>query len=310
MLRMMFDRLIHADWSVDPRKRWVATAVRNGRGWLVSTPRPVGPIPQFVDAIFESGTGKTLVGFDFPIGVPAAYGERSGFANFRQALAHFGKGDWTSFYDVARVPGEVGLRRPFYPQTGTKGVRRAALVTGLGVDTFEDLLRKCERRTTERRAACSLFWTLGGNQVGRAALSGWREVVGPALDKGALLWPFDGSLASLSARDGVVIAETYPAEAYRMFNASFRPLESKRRRADRATKANAIFEWAEAHEVELGDAARLAISDGFGEASSGEDAFDSLAGLLKMIDVCDGRRPEATEPIEASLKWEGWILAR
>jgi len=52
------------------------------------------------------------------------------------------------------------------------------------------------------------------------------------------------------------------------------------------------------------------VRDGFGEASSGEDAFDALAGLLKMIEVVDGRRPEATAGLEQVLTWEGWILGR
>jgi hypothetical protein len=34
----------------------------------------------------------------------------------------------------------------------------------------------CERQTGSRRAACSLFWTLDG----KAAISGWRSVLGPA----------------------------------------------------------------------------------------------------------------------------------
>lgn len=307
----MFDRLIHADWSVDPRKRWQATAVRRGSSWEVSAPCPVGPIPMFVDRLFsERNIGRTLVGFDFPIGIPSAYGEKTDFADFREALSHFGEGDWAHFFDVAGQPHEVFLRRPFYPKGSQKGVSRASLVSGLGMTSFDDLLRLCERKTPERQAACSLFWTLGGNQVGRAAISGWREVVRPAVERGASLWPFDGSLAQLFARPGVVLAETYPAEAYHMFNAGLRSGESKRRRSDRASKAHAILNWAARHSVHLSDAAEAEVRDGFGEAASGEDAFDALAGLLKMIEVADGRRLEATIGLEPVLRWEGWILGR
>src|SRR5690606_5553100 len=148
---------------------------------------------------------------------------------------------------------------PFYPRVSRKGASRAALVPGLGVRSFQDLLRACERRTPERRDASSLFWTLGGNQVGRAAISGRSEVGKPALERGAALWPFDGSLGELSARSGVVLAETYPAEAYRMINAGFRRGESKRRRLDRASKAPAILDWAAEHSVNLSETAEAEV---------------------------------------------------
>ena len=50
------------------------------------------------------------------------------------------------------------------------------------------LLRVCELKTEHSQAACSLFWTLGGNQVGKGALTGWQEVIRPALLRGARLW--------------------------------------------------------------------------------------------------------------------------
>jgi hypothetical protein len=95
-----------------------------------------------------------------------------------------------------------------------------------------------------------------------------------------------------------------------MFNATFRSGESKRRRSDRASKAPAILAWAASHSVRLSDEAEGAVRDGFGEAALGEDAFDALAGLLKMIEIADGRRPEATVGLEPALTWEGWILGR
>ena len=66
---------------------------------------------------------------------------------------------------------------------------------------------------------CSLFWTLGPNQVGKAAIIGWRDVLTPALgsDKSVVLWPFDGSLDQLLKPGNVVIVETYPAECYGWF---------------------------------------------------------------------------------------------
>lgn len=164
--------------------------------------------------------------------------------------------------------------------------------------------------TENRRAACSLFWTLGANQVGKGAISGWREVIRPAIERGTRLWPFDGALAELARTPGLVIAETYPAEAYQV-GAAFRPGESKLRQEDRKSKATPILGWACCHGVAFSKEARDAALNGFGsEPSSGkDDAFDAFLGLLGMIEVVDKRRVEATEH-HATVAWEGWIFGR
>jgi hypothetical protein len=77
-----------------------------------------------------------------------------------------------------------------------------------------------------------------------------------------------------------------------------------------ASKAGAILKWASRHEVHLADDAKAAVLEGFGPASSGEDAFDAFGGLIKLIEVVDGRRPEATTDLGEALKWEGWIIGR
>jgi hypothetical protein len=50
--------------------------------------------------------------------------------------------------------------------------------------------------------------TLGGNQGGKAAISGWEEVIAPARRRGARVWPFDGRLAELAMVGVPVLAET------------------------------------------------------------------------------------------------------
>jgi len=239
-----------------------------------------------------------------------AYGAQTGFVSFREMLPALEAGIWSRFSDVARLPAEIALTRPFYPMASTKGVTRAELAAGLGVADFRDLLRICERRTQHRNDACSVFWTLGGNQVGKGALTGWREVVRPALLRGAVLWPFDGALEELTRTPGVVLAETYPAEAYRMVGAGFLPVESKRRQADRRSKAASILAWADRHGVVFSDTTTADLEDGFGPRPNGEDRFDALLGLLKMIEVADGRQKERTEEHDVSNVWEGWILGR
>lgn len=49
----------------------------------------------------------------------------------------------------------------------------------LGFTNGTELLRRCERATADRSDACTLFWTLGANQVGKAAINGWQEVIIP-----------------------------------------------------------------------------------------------------------------------------------
>lgn len=308
----MYDCLIHADWSIAAKKRWLAVAERTATGWLVEAPEPVGPAESLLDQAFSAALDgrRVLVGFDFPIGVPAKYGALTELGNFRSLLDSLGQAAWGQFFEVAKTRDQIGIRRPFYPASSTKGVSRNDLASALGVDCFDDLLRICERRTDYRPAACSLFWTLGGNQVGKGALSGWREIVLPALQRGALLWPFDGTLIKLAGAPGVVLAETYPAEAYRMVNARFRHGESKKRQSDRKTKGGPIVAWAKRHEIVFSADANTALANGYGSGKDGEDRFDATMGLLKMIEVVEHRRPERTEQPSGVADWEGWILGR
>jgi len=107
------------------------------------------------------------------------------------------------------------VHRPFYPNGGYKGRRKEDLFRGHGVSSLEPLLRRCERAGKGRRQARCLFWTLGGNQVGKAAICGWRDVFAPALRGGGpvSLWPFDGALPSLLVPGNVVVAESTPQSA-------------------------------------------------------------------------------------------------
>jgi hypothetical protein len=109
---------------------------------------------------------------------------------------------------------------------------------------------------------------------------------------------------------GSWITAAFIVATYRTFNAGFHNGQSKRRRSDRAFRANAILAWAANHSVHLSDAAEAAVRDGCGEAAFGEDACDALAGLLKMIEVTDGRWPEATVGLAPVLRWRGWALGR
>ena len=309
---MLFDHLLHADWSARAGKRWQAVATKANGRWRVTAPVRVSSSAALLGYAFASASSgrRVLLGFDFPIGLPLAYAVKTGFENFRTALTAFGEGRWSCFFKLANDPSDLAVERPFYPRTPMKGVTRSTVVSGLHVSTFLDLLRQCERKTDQRGAACSLFWTLGGNQVGRAAIAGWREIIRPAIERGAKLWPFDGRLADLSRTSNVVVAETYPSEAYHHVGIMFKRGQSKRRQVDRASKSKAIFEWADRYKVALTDDARATVSDGFGSVKTGEDAFDAFAGLLGMIEVVDGRRGEGPIDRPDLQLWEGWILGQ
>lgn len=117
------------------------------------------------------------------------------------AWARRGKDDW-------RVEThEISIERPFYPKLSNGRPRQKHLCDAHGVEAMDELRRRCELRTCDRRAACPLFWTLGHNQVGKGAITGWQEIIVPAIACGARLWPFDGGLGDLARAPGLAIAE-------------------------------------------------------------------------------------------------------
>ena len=302
----LYTRVVHSDWSISLRKRWAATAIRSEAGWVTSAPCRVGDTGLFLNYLMD-GSHTTLAGFDFPIGLPEFYGQKSQLGDFCDALDAFGSGPWSDFYNVAEAADEISIFRPFYPQRSASGSRRIHLIEAHQCGSFDHLLRQCERPTAARRAACPLFWTLGSNQVGKAAISGWKEIVSPARRLGAKLWPFDGSLRRLANIGELVLAETYPAEAYGHVGISLATGESKRRQNDRAKIAVSALKWADSNKVILTPTLVSLIKNGFGSRADGEDSFDALLGLFGMIEVMDGRRPEG--PMHKG-NWEGWILGQ
>ncbi len=181
------DVVAHADWGCDPCSRWIARAtLRPGHVYEAHAPEPVGPLDELIPKLREEAGEQAciLLGFDFPIGLPAFYAKQVGISNFKTGLMQFGKGDWAEFFNVAEQAAEIALRRPFYPlKSGKKGEhKQESLLTVLGATRLDDLLRRCERSHNGRPAAACLFWTLGPKTVGKAAICGWRDVIIPALN--------------------------------------------------------------------------------------------------------------------------------
>ena len=52
------------------------------------------------------------------------------------------------------------------------------------------------------------------------------------------------------------------------------------------------------------------IQAGFGTDAAGEDRFDSLIGLLGLIGVMDGKRPDFIPEDPMIRAWEGWVLGQ
>ena len=300
----------HCDWSKDPKKRWMSVAVRSEGRWSIGLPEEVGPTSDLLPRLRNrsKNSGGLFIGFDFPIGLPCDYGSKTGLASFRTALQTFGSPQWSEWFSVCDDQEEISIQRPFYPMR-PGGRKKEHLLRGLGLDRGEELLRRCELKTSERQAACSLFWTLGGNQVGKGAISGWQEVLKPNLDQIGL-WPFDGPLSSLFETHASVIAETYPGDVYGQIGIPRRPAWSKRAQAGRASVAGSILNWIAHRNCDVPGALTSLIGDGFDPGVIGEDQFDATIGLLGMLDVVDGLRSDGCPDDPLIKKWEGWILGQ
>ena len=307
----------HADWSLGPKKRWIASARLDETGvYRVSGPEPVGDASSLLRRLTgkADGHGSVLVGFDFPIGIPMAYAKAADVESFPRLLPELGRGVWKDFYRVAERPTEISVYRPFYPQR-PGGTSQAHLLDGLGVSKMDQLLRVSDRKTAARNQACALFWTLGGNQVGKAAISGWKDVLTPALRDSGLdvgLWPFDGTLEDLLERKEIVVTETYPTEFYGHIGIALKG--SKQQHASRAMQAGALEAWRREptinHRVSYGPYADEAIQGGFGQGKDGEDPFDAFVGVLGMLNVVLGRRSAGWPSDSHQRAVEGWILGQ
>jgi hypothetical protein len=268
-----------------------------------------------MQAILEPGDGALLAGFDVPLGVPVAWARAAGITSFRDLLGRITHDVWPHLLDPAPAPADIGPRRPFYPRA-PGGSRRQHLVDGLGLQSADDLLRACDRPVPGvMGAAAPVFWLVGPQQVGKAAITAWREVVVPAIAHDHVrLWPFDGDLPDLLAPGTSVICECYPRAAYEWPLAFPRAGWSKRRQADRRARARDALAWiAESGlAIHLNPAMQAALDDGFGPRASGEDPFDATMGALQLIAVTEGLVPAGPPPHLPGddLPVEGWIIGR
>ena len=317
-----FDVLLHADWSVSPRKRLAALATRRGSAFYVEAPQrldallpsPDDPLTALPEALrrLSSTQGAICLALDMPLGVPRLIGAHTGVRSFVELLRLVEEGEepWSKFFEPCERPEEISPYRPFYPRR-PQGSRRQQLLDGLSVSTWEGLLRRCDHHVRGGAKPCPMFWTVGANQVGKGAAVGWRALIAPLRRRGELaIWPCDGSLEELVREDAAIIAaEVYPGEVYTWLELSWRG-GGKRHQASRRALAGELIAAFKRFPVELSAACEAAIKDGFGEGGEGEDAFDCVVGLLGTLYVLSGAR-EVYEPSdELERELEGWILGR
>ena len=278
--------------------------------WSLAAPRPVGDPALFLDALrAEAGNAPVALGVDFPLGLPRAYAAarpEAGFPAFLAALR-----DRPDFFRVCETLDEIGPERPFYPARGMAGMNRAAHAHALGFADAGGLMRLCDRATAERPPGAPLFWTLGANQTGKAAIAAWRDMLLPALARGdgsLRLWPFGGPFRGLLAPGVVALAETYPAEAWRHLGIAVRG--SKRQRTVRAAAGPALLDTMVRLRARPDPALIETISDGFGNDAAGEDRFDCVLGALCVLNVLAGHRPDTAPDDPWVTAWEGWVLGQ
>ena len=128
----------------------------------------------------SSQSEPVLLGVDFPLGLPRAYVAQhladADFPSFLRSL-----GGRSEFFDVCAELSSVSAARPFYPMRGVSGMTRLSHARALGLADAIALCRACDHATSERPAGAPLFWTLGANQSGKAAIAAWRDMLLPAL---------------------------------------------------------------------------------------------------------------------------------
>ncbi len=254
-----------------------------------------------------AGTGAVALGIDCPIGLPPAYAvQLRGFEDFPAFLRSLTPAQ--KFFSVAQTIADVSLARPFFPAGSVSGAgHKLALAQALNLNNTAELSRLVDLKTTNRPGGGQLFWTLGANQCGKAALAAWRDLILPAFQWEDLkLWPFDGGFRELAAARQTVIAETYPAEALVQLGLKLRG--SKQAQASRQALAADIFAVTARLNVQTSQALAAEISNGFGPKKSAEDPFDSLIGVLGVINVLNENRPDKS-PLVGD-KWQGWVLGQ
>src|SRR4051812_20128860 len=111
----------HADWSIDPGKRWMSVARRERGLWRLAAPVPVGEVATLLARLRATAQGGAVaLGVDLPLGLPRAYAARLPERDFLHFLTTTVQRP--DFFQVCASLAEVGPGRPFYPARGVAGM--------------------------------------------------------------------------------------------------------------------------------------------------------------------------------------------
>lgn len=294
-----------ADWSKSADRRRAAVAVRVDDRYRIDRIDVVADPSKLLDSLrAKSGDGGVFLGFDFPIGLPVAYAARRGFKTWREAMEVVSRQKTDFFVETD----EPSIEQPFYPKSSRPAGQftLARLVQSLELKTVEALFRGCECQNHEGQQPACLFFTIGPQQVGRAALNGWKSVILPNIGSLAL-WPHDGDLADLLDGKKPVIAEIYPAEFYRFIGPPAGAAKwSKAKREDRRKVAPNLLKHAGNLGLGMSSEVQNSVESGF----ETDDEFDAFVGLIGMLAVLRGKIRAMPEEVPDGIEIEGWILGR
>ena len=253
-----FSTLVHSDWSVHEKKRWSGIAHYTKNGWRIEA---IELFAEISDLLSRPLDRSILAGFDFPIGLPGFWYETAGIPDFVSFIDKVRSGELLQFFMVSDAASEISFSRPFYPNSAGKKnqKKKQHLLSQLNLSMSSQLLRQCEKAHGNRNDASPLFWTIGAKQVGKAALSGWKEVIFPLYEKGALIWPFQ-TLQLTKKSKKLVLLETYPAQYYDFFEPGLMKGRSKRRQNDRVIAGSKILSWLKTRNVLNHRVSKLSVS--------------------------------------------------
>jgi hypothetical protein len=192
-----FKTVLCVDGSASKQNKRPVYCVRQERNPAITRFRHSDGVLAALDKTLESDLPRPLlITADVPIGLPAAFPEVwREFGGFLLWLDARGHADWGSI--VVDSVAKQTARTPFV--VCKKGEKK------LG-GKFP--LRKCDVITD----AESMYWCIGGRQVGKAALQFWRDTLirlRSELRDEIAVWPFE----PISGK-AVVVAECYPAILY------------------------------------------------------------------------------------------------